>query len=480
MDDRSRHWHIRHRRRPCRGALDVALDFASQKNFERLAIVLLVLALAFVLSFHVETSLIYSITAALLLVSARFGAKVGHPLAFVIVALACIETKLGHGPFFDGGTPMVDGLQAFAALTLAVTAMVSRLVYLVDQSVQEKDRVARRLQKIVGTRYEAFIEIARDFSVIDATDDIQRLAGLPVGSIIGMPLRGLFDEEGWSEVQHFAELVFFGESVRFDRSFRTKGGETRWGLISVEPVLDSWGNFDGCTLFLLDTTLAHELHAERLESRLALEIAEEGARLRLGQLVHDGALQDLAAANLLIGAARLDAPSSSHLHKVESLLVSGMQKLRSDAIGSEILDLDDLGVIAALQQLAAKFSLLDVPVVTVEGCLAESTCSELRSTLFHIAREALVNALVHSGATRIDVCIDAQNSGYAISVLDDGIGFDDGRLQEVGHIGLTNMTALAYRAGGGCSVVSTNGCGTRIDAWIPLLPSKANSVLFGA
>jgi len=232
------------------------------------------------------------------------------------------------------------------------------------------------------------------------------------------------------------------------------------------------------------------VNAERFESRAALAAAQESERQRLARLVHDGALQDLAAANLLIGAIRLQQEptrlserstlmASDHLERIESLLVSGMHKLRADAIGDDSIDLRDVDVVAALEQAAAKFAPASTAEVEISVARLEGATPERTRLIVQIAREALVNAILHSEAERIDVTIRRTRDGFSIAVIDDGVGFDATRLQEVGHLGLNNMTALAFQAGGWCSLSTRPGEGTTLEAWVPDRASAEDAVFIG-
>jgi len=414
---------------------------------------------------------------ALLLITARFGTRVGQPLALVFVL--AVSSAAAHGQMLSD-TPDRMNLNAFNGAAVVLTSIVGRMAYHGDLRIKEKQELAGRWKKLASTGFDGFVEIDANSAVIDASDSVARVVDLSIDEMRGQPIRSLFTDEGWQKIDHFVDLVMGGQTVRFDRSFQMASGDTLWALTVAEPRLDAKGDFDGCMIFLLDTTAVHRVNAERFESRAALAEAQEVERQRLAQLVHDGALQDLAAANLLIGAVRMNvaeelaAPASrsthktaEHLQRIESLLVSGMQKLRADAIGSDVIDLRDLSITSALEQTVAKFAAASTSSVSIDVSLTEEAPRERSHLIVQIAREALVNAIVHSDAKNIDVNIRRTRDGYSIAVIDDGVGFDTSRLQEVGHLGLSSMTALAFQAGGWCSLSTLPGRGTSLEAWIP-------------
>ena len=69
----------------------------------------------------------------------------------------------------------------------------------------------------------------------------------------------------------------------------------------------------------------------------------------------------------------------------------------------------------------------------------------IREQLFLVAREAIVNALHHSKATKIEVELEYMRCFMSVSVRDNGCGFNPGAVQEAGnpHRGLRGMRTRA-------------------------------------
>jgi signal transduction histidine kinase len=89
--------------------------------------------------------------------------------------------------------------------------------------------------------------------------------------------------------------------------------------------------------------------------------------------------------------------------------------------------------------------------------------------LFRIFQEALTNILKHARARSIKIMLNLDDSKVALTVADDGVGFDLERLgagaPRVG-LGLLNMREMAEFAGGTLFIESHPGRGTRIDVRI--------------
>jgi signal transduction histidine kinase len=87
--------------------------------------------------------------------------------------------------------------------------------------------------------------------------------------------------------------------------------------------------------------------------------------------------------------------------------------------------------------------------------------------LWHIAREAVSNAVRHSHGRRIDVRLRIRKDALTLEVVDDGDGFDPAA--EVGptHRGLRNMRHRAESLGGRIRVTSASGKGTTLAIHVP-------------
>ncbi|MEX0705867.1 MAG: ATP-binding protein, partial [Nitriliruptoraceae bacterium] len=87
-------------------------------------------------------------------------------------------------------------------------------------------------------------------------------------------------------------------------------------------------------------------------------------------------------------------------------------------------------------------------------------------------REACINAARHSGASTVDVYVEATDSGLTAFVRDRGRGFDPAR---VGHDrqGIRqSIVARMERHGGEARVESSPSGGTEVELHLPLAPTE--------
>jgi len=89
---------------------------------------------------------------------------------------------------------------------------------------------------------------------------------------------------------------------------------------------------------------------------------------------------------------------------------------------------------------------------------------------FSIGREALLNALAHSGALHVELEIAYDASQFRLRIRDDGRGIDPevlGRGGRSDHWGLQGMRERARRIGANLELWSRPGAGTEVELKVP-------------
>jgi signal transduction histidine kinase len=129
--------------------------------------------------------------------------------------------------------------------------------------------------------------------------------------------------------------------------------------------------------------------------------------------------------------------------------------------------LEDVGLVAALRQrLEAVEQRANVEARLVTGEEGVHLPQPIEDHLFHIAQEALNNALRHAAATEVIVRIEADGNEVLLSVEDNGTGFDPG-LDSAG-MGMTTMQERAEAIGGQITVNSVPGQSTTVEVTVAL------------
>jgi signal transduction histidine kinase len=194
-------------------------------------------------------------------------------------------------------------------------------------------------------------------------------------------------------------------------------------------------------------------------------------RERIGREIHDGTLQTIYAAGLLLQTVERDLaedgaqPPRARLHQSVQLLNQAVTELRS-SIGTLRPLPDSRTLTAALQDLAQDRNLralMDVELVLdiPEGqALAPGQIGQLLA----IANEALSNVARHAQATRVRLTAAVQDGRLRLEIRDNGHGL---AVDYVVGYGLRNMHDRARLLGGELSVHSDPGHGTIVAVDAP-------------
>jgi signal transduction histidine kinase len=147
---------------------------------------------------------------------------------------------------------------------------------------------------------------------------------------------------------------------------------------------------------------------------------------RFTQVVYDDALQLLAAARLAMAASTGQSQPAvcGPLNEVEGMLERVEEQLAAcSADNLRLRVLEDLGLGAAIQSLAWRFSESSRLEITTEGTIGPVT-AEIGMALYRSVLEALTNVAQHARAKRVSIRLYEESSVIHCSVRDDGVGFD--------------------------------------------------------
>ena len=200
-------------------------------------------------------------------------------------------------------------------------------------------------------------------------------------------------------------------------------------------------------------------------------------RSRVARELHDTLLQGMSAAALrLRGLARRlgsDPAAASELAAIDSLVVTALQETRQ-FLGGLRGQSGSGDLAAALERLADRLTEdRAIPyAVEVEGKTAVLS-DEVKGDLFRIAQEAIHNAVKHANPGRIDVKLKYAPEVAALTVADDGCGFEQAQALGAteGHFGLVGMRERASRVGE-FRLTSSPGQGTVVEVRVPLVTQE--------
>ncbi len=179
----------------------------------------------------------------------------------------------------------------------------------------------------------------------------------------------------------------------------------------------------------------HQTDAARiqlLEERRQLEkdivSVSEHEQQRIGQDLHDGICQQLAAIGCAVRVLADDLQaqgiqSAQDASLIEASLQQVVLEARNLARGIFPVHVDRSGLAAALEDLGKMMSrLTGIPIVVKDCVDVPQDAPEVSMHLYRIAQEAVSNAVKHSGATEITVSTRMTGDWLELSVEDNGRG----------------------------------------------------------
>jgi signal transduction histidine kinase len=214
------------------------------------------------------------------------------------------------------------------------------------------------------------------------------------------------------------------------------------------------------------------LAADLQQSREQIVLAREEDRRRIRRDLHDGLGPVLGGV-----AMRLDAAGNALERDPESTrrLVAQSRQDITDALadvrrlvhGLRPPALDDLGLLAALDQQAERLSSAAL-VVTVDVHDVPVLSAAVEVAAYRIVSEALTNTARHAGARRATVRLVAEHAALLVEVADDGTGIGP---EVAAGVGLHSIRERAAELGGRTEISCPASGGTLVRAWLPITPA---------
>jgi signal transduction histidine kinase len=157
---------------------------------------------------------------------------------------------------------------------------------------------------------------------------------------------------------------------------------------------------------------------------------------------------------------------ASIMAETGTLLSETIEQIRDLCTDLRPAVLDQQGLIAATESRAREFSeRTGIHVRVLYDEFERRFASEVESTLFHIAQEALRNCVRHAKARNVEILFEQSEDRVELRIVDDGIGFDVDRPVAAGSsngLGLPAMRERAEAVGAQFEIASSPGRGTRI------------------
>jgi two-component system sensor histidine kinase DegS len=248
--------------------------------------------------------------------------------------------------------------------------------------------------------------------------------------------------------------------------------------VLFRPTATMLSRTDGATRMqvVFEDVTAETRRHDRMEAYASrVVLGQEEERRHLAQELHDGPVQTLIHLCRQIDAVdrstELPPESIGVLSDLRVIAEGTVAELRSIARGLRPSILDDLGLVASINQLVQEAGERQ-RFATSFGVTGDERRmpAQVELALFRIGQEAITNVEHHARAGRLAVGLSFEASGTRLLVTDDGVGFqvhDRAVTSRSGSLGLPGMTERAHLIGSRLVIHSVIGGGTTVEVWVP-------------
>jgi PAS domain S-box-containing protein len=330
-----------------------------------------------------------------------------------------------------------------------------------ELTLRESEQRLRALIETLPVLMDAFDEKG---TVVAWNMECERVTGYTAKEMIGNPLalEWLYPDPDYRAAMLEDALKHTKHAYRNHAwDLRAKDGQIRtvaWSNVGAELEIPGWKEWG----IGIDIT-------ERRRLELALQQASEYEQRRLGQEMHDGLGQELAALALLAYSLAskpelVNDPLRQELDRLAQISRQAVRSGRAIAHGLAPLHESEGDLIEALRRMT-QHHLAEVSgthVVLEERLSAELAIpATARSHLYRIAQEALNNAIRHAKAKSVRMELNVTPRLVRLSIGDDGNGFTT-RSERSAGMGLKTMQNRAAAIGATLSIKTESREGTHI------------------
>jgi PAS domain S-box-containing protein len=425
--------------------------------------------------------------------------------------------KIDH---FETVRQTKDGRRIPISLTVSpITDAAGRIVGASKVARDITDRhqgqqLRARLAAIVDSSDDAIVSKTLDGIIASWNTAAERLFGYTAAEAVGRSIYLIIPDDRRTEEEQVLARLRRGEKIdHFETVRRAKDGRLIHISLTVSPIVDAKGTVVGASKIARDITermavqdrlrRAHDELEERVRRRTAelsqlneslrneieerqrieqqraqlftrLVLAQEDERRRIARELHDQLGQQMTALRLTLETLKTLSNERTEMRTQVEALQELAHQLDQD-IAFRVWELtpavlEGLGLAAALAEYAGnwskRFGIRAKLHMTRPA--DEPLTSEMSTTIYRFAQEALNNVVKHARADRVDIVLEHTHQHVSLIVEDNGIGFNPSDAQAAPEgFGLIGMRERAALAGADFQIESAPGNGTTLILRVP-------------
>jgi PAS domain S-box-containing protein len=264
-------------------------------------------------------------------------------------------------------------------------------------------------------------------------------------------------------VDRFSRALL-GETVSLREHFHTK----LWN-ISLFPLRVN-GEILYAGALARDTSAWSSAEQGLRQTVLGALKSQEFERKMASKFLHDSVGQNLTALGLQLDLVRMDLESPEpevcrRVEEVQQVLETIMEDVREYSYRLNPSTVERAGLRSALDRLLSRVRERFTGNVRLNVDPSLKADPLISPAIFHIAQEAIENAVRHAACSAIEIAVKSSRNGLSLEVRDNGRGFDEADVAFSRRgLGLLSMEHYAAQAGLSLSIVSARDGGTTVHA----------------
>lgn len=380
-----------------------------------------------------------------------------------------VRARDGHAVWFQCDARMMRWPDGRPWFIHGVAFDISDLKHTEKQLQQERNLASTILETVDAL----VLVLDRQGHIIRFNRACEQTTGFTFEEVRGKPIWELLQSA--NEITKFEEVFQQLEAgnaadTRFESYWIARDGTTH--LIAWSTTVMPASGDTPAYLVLSGMDITERKHLERT----ILDVSAREQR-RIGQDLHDGLGQQLTGIAFMAKAqqqklAEKQAPEAAEAGKIVRLVNDAISRTRELARGLAPVVFDAHGLMSALQLHAGEVENLfriscrfhcDPPVLISDANIA--------THLYHIAQEAVTNAVKHGQPRDILIRLSAMDGRGALMIKDDGKGL----IQPAGDQRGMGLQIMKYRANmirGTLEIRSEKHQGTTVTCRFPLEGTK--------
>ena len=213
------------------------------------------------------------------------------------------------------------------------------------------------------------------------------------------------------------------------------------------------------------------------QSLVKEEAIIEKERKRIARDLHDTVSQELFAAHMILSgvsqqALKLDREKmQTQLQGVAAILETAQKDLRVLLLHLRPVELEEKSLIEGIQILLKELEDKSDLKVSLKQNVSKLP-KKIEEHIFRILQELISNTLRHAQASCLDIYLYQTDVEVQLKVVDNGIGFQLGSLDDLSY-GLRNIKERVEDMAGTVQLLTAPKQGLAVDIRIPLLDKKS-------